>query len=545
MKLKLSYLPFIIILIGVLFSLYLQWQVPDGVFFSGDGGLKALLAQQLSAGHLRFDLIPPEETWVRNLWDDGLYPYQEPFVYQVANHYYLTFPFTFPLVTAPFYAFWGFRGLYLIPLVSTWMIWGTFYMSCRALKLNSFYVSLGLIILIFASPLTLYSAMYWEHTLAVALAFTGVAILLISQNSSGLSRKNALLSGVLIGLSAWFRPEFLCLVFISIVLVFIASLSSSIQLGESSEKLQLQKLGFLPQNKEIFIVSILSTVGLFFLCNEFIYHHPLGIHGIQVTAQVSLSQKMRDAWNNFREMGLVFMQYFPIAYFPILYVTLAIFKRRELKLTVRIAIVYLICFFFTVGVAIIVPTGTAGLIPGGKQWGVRFLLILIPIISLLAIKELSYLRDKRLFSLRYIAVFLISVLLVIGIYKNTYAGIVYLDKTHQGILPAIEFLQKDNNQAIAISHQFVGQALEASIQPEKFFFLVEDKDDLIKLARTLLSQNQKTFTYMCYPFRPCQLPKEKTKNLKFKQDERDFLIKFLALGKFGNYPIYEISIVKN
>ena len=56
-----------IILAGVLFSLYLLCQVPDGVYFSGDGGLKALLAQQLGAGIFRFsDLAPDIENPIFN-----------------------------------------------------------------------------------------------------------------------------------------------------------------------------------------------------------------------------------------------------------------------------------------------------------------------------------------------------------------------------------------------------------------------------------------------------------------------------------------------
>lgn len=81
MKLKNILFPLIIILIGILFSVYLQSKVSEGVYFSGDAGLKALLSQQLATGDLRFDLIPPPETWIRTLWQNGLYPYEEPFVY--------------------------------------------------------------------------------------------------------------------------------------------------------------------------------------------------------------------------------------------------------------------------------------------------------------------------------------------------------------------------------------------------------------------------------------------------------------------------------
>lgn len=544
MKIKLFYLPLVIILAGVLFSFYLQWQIPDGVFFSGDAGLKALLAQQLSTGNFRFDLVPPLETWVRNLWDNSLYAYQEPFVYKIANHYYITFPFTFPLVTAPFYALFGYRGLYIIPVVSTWAIWITFYFACRGLKLNTLSTSLGLFILIFGSPLTIYSAMYWEHTLAVALAFVGITLLFIYEDSSGLSRKNALLSGIFIGLSVWFRPEFLCLALILILWVYIADLSQLTKLTPISNKLQLNQLFFGSKNKIFFAISTLLTIGLFILCNQLIYNHPLGIHAIQVVEKVSLSQKIRDIGNNFRGMSLVFLQFFPITYFAVLYPILSLVKRRQIKFDIRIAAVYVICLLFIIGVSIIVPPGTAGLIPGGKQWGTRFLLILIPIISLLIIKELTYLKEATNSLLRYIGIFIVSVLLIFSLHKNTCAAIAYLHKTHQGILPAIEFLNQNPNQIIAISNQFVAQVLQASVPRDKLFFLIEDEQELVQLSTELVVQNQPKFTYICYPYRPCELPEQKSDDLKFIQDNQKFIIKFLPQGKFGNYPFYEVSIVR-
>src|SRR5919199_4191616 len=116
-------LPLLIILIGVLFSLYLQLQIPDEVFFSGDAGPKMLLTKQFASGRFQVDLDLPVEPWVRNLWQSGLYPFEPPFVYQINNRYYIQYPFTFPLISSPFYAFFGWRGVYIIPLISIWIIW--------------------------------------------------------------------------------------------------------------------------------------------------------------------------------------------------------------------------------------------------------------------------------------------------------------------------------------------------------------------------------------------------------------------------------------
>jgi hypothetical protein len=383
--------------------------------------------------------------------------------------------------------------------------------------------------------------MYWEHTLAVALAFAGTAILLVAKTSSGLSRKNAILSGSLIGLSVWFRPEFLCWVAILIILVYLAALTQV----EGLEKINVKSIAFLSKNKNIFVASMLVTIGLFFLCNQLIYNHPLGIHAIQVVEDSSLTQKLKDAWKSFQELGLTFLNYFPITLFLVFYLILSFFKKREIKFNLTLILVYLICLFFILGVSLIVPPGTAGLIPGGKQWGARFLLILIPIVTLVAIKELIYLKESVRPILGYVGISIISLLLIVGIHKNTYAATIYLQENHQGILPAIEFIEKNPNDVIAISHQFVAQAIEASVSRDKFFFLVENKKSLSKLSAALLRQKQQKFLYVCYPFRPCPLPEEISENLKIIQKDRRFTIKFLNLGKLGKYPIYEVAIAQN
>lgn len=595
MKLKNMPFPLLIILVGVLFSLYLQGQIADGVYFSGDAGLKALLAQQLSRGELRFDLVPPTQTWVSNLWNDGLYPYEEPFVYNVENKYYITFPYTFPLVTAPFYALLGYRGLYLIPLLATWAIWLNVYYLCQRLKFNQFNTALALIILIFPSYLTIYSAMYWEHTLAVCLCLAGMT-LLVSSYPKGLSVPSAIIGGSLIGFSVWFRPEFLCMVGIVSGLVAIASIGTII-----NNKLLAQIL-FLTKNKEILVTSMFLTVGAFFLTNKLIYNHVLGIHGIQIVEKISLTDRLLAAWQNFQGMSLALFAYLPIIYVLFLYlliylvqefkhlsykrpliivsaiiffliivwtvllmsdtgsfknlfkqilpqiflsiIALYLFRNIKIKLDFYLIAIYLFCLIFTIGVAYLVPVGTAGLIAGGKQWGPRFLLILVPIISLVTPRELDALKSNSQPIVKYFAFLLIVFLVTIGTHKNILQAKSFLNQNNQSTLPAIQFLRQNPERVVAISHQFVGQALEPSVAKEKIFFKVEDEKDLIKLSKALIKEQQRKFTYICYPNHHCNLPTIEPDNLHFAYSDRHFRVDLLSLGKFGKYPIYEVDISK-
>ena len=530
MKIK---LPLLIIVAGVLFTLYLQTQIPPDVYFSGDAGLKALLAQQLSTD-FRFDLIPPSAEWVRTLWERGLYPYEEPFVYNVANRYYITFPYTFPLVTAPFYALFGYRGLYAVPLISMWVTWCVFYWVCRRLQLNYAYTSVALVILIFASPLTLYSAMYWEHTLAVSLAFSGLALLFPVSQSIG----KAIISGCLIGLSVWFRPEFLCMAVLMSILVYLVprSLVKHRTLG------QIFSLGnFIGKTKISFVVSLFTTIGLFFIFNKLIYGYFLGIHAIQVVEDTTLTQKLQNTLKNFEELQTVLFRFFPVVYFVLFFLILYFLNKKIIKSAFSLAVVYTSCFLFIIGVSFLVPPGTAGSIPGGKQWGPRFLLILAPIISLLVVKEFAYISKKAAPVYKYVSIPLISLLLSVGIYRNSYLGTDYLQDNYQGILPTVQFLNQSSAQAIAVSHQYVAQALEPSVQ-QKWFFKVEDRQDLIQLGTALVEQGKQTFLYLCYPYRSCELPETALKT-DFIQNNQKFTIRLSHLGEVGKYPIYKASIV--
>ena len=595
MKLKNISLPLIIILMGILFSVYLQGQVPEGIYFSGDAGLKALLTQQLARGDFRFDLIPSPEAWIQNLWQDGLYPYEEPYVYNVAGKYYITFPYTFSLVTAPFSALLGYRGLYLIPLLSLWIIWGDLYLICYSLKFNKYITSAALALLIFTSYLTFYSATYWEHTLSVALSFSGITLLLLNRNKQNLSLRVAIGSGFLLGFAVWFRPEFIC------VVGLISGLVVLTWLAKLNKIPFLEQIDFITRQKEIFLASTFLTIGAFFLSNKLIYNHALGIHAIQVVEKSSsLTNRLLAAWENFQGMSLELLVYLPIIYFLLLYlivylvqkiqsgdrnkvavityslilgliiisilaiagdsgsvknivkqsllplilviISFFLLKDIKLKFNLQLTLTYLACLLFVIGVSILVPVGTSGLIAGGKQWGPRFLLMLVPVVCLVVAREVDIISQQNKPIAKYWIYILLTLLSVLGIHKNIIQGTAFLQKNTANTIPAVHFLKRDNNKAVAISHQFAGQTLEAAMDRNKTVFKVDNEHDLLKLSRTLIQREKPKFTYICYPNRPCNLPKTEPSNLKFTQGDRQYQITMNELGKLGKYPIYEVLI---
>ncbi len=141
----------------------------------------------------------------------------------------------------------------------------------------------------------------------------------------------------------------------------------------------------------------------------------------------------------------------------------------------------------------------------------------------------------------YFSLFSIISLTTIGIYTNTVQATQLLDKNNQAIQPAVAFLKESKQEIVAISHEFVGQVLEAATN-DKIFFNVPTESAIIKLSQALINQQKTKFTYICYPHRRCNLPKAKSENLRFTQNKQQYQIKFNYIGKFGKYPIYETEI---
>ncbi len=592
---------------GVVFSLFLLGQVPEGVYFSGDGGLKALLAQQLAEGSLSIDLIKPDAEWVRQLWKDGLYPYEEPFVYYLNDRYYITFPYPFSLITAPFYGLLGERGLYLIPLVATWLIWISCNFYCRYLKLSPFQQCLAIFLLVFASNLTLYSGMYWEHTLAVLFCFIGMIVLLVPKES--VTIKEAILSGFFVGLSAWIRSEFLAMIATLTFLVGIMTILKFLTINQESSqsnlanKLKLNKLLYLGDKGWIFILVMYATIGLFFISNKLIYGHFLGIHALQIVEEFSIIRRLTEAWESFLEIIVTFFEYFPVACFSLLYLLLFLIiksfqqkipriiltaliifsvitsfywvnthglaeiklfiktygilvilsaiwlflsRKENININQKMAFVYIMSLLFTTGVALLVDSGSDEIAVGGKQWGQRYLLILLPFFSIMIVQQLKFFLDNSKSLLKYYTIFLFSIFLILGLHKNIYLGTVFFQKTHTGVAPAIEFLANDSRQVVVVSHQYAAQLLESPLRKDKLFFRVDQPDNLVKLGQTLIKNNQSEFIYVCYPYRKCEIPDSPSKEFTTQNNENSsFQIIFNSLGDKGRYTMYEGKLISN
>ncbi|MEO1125313.1 MAG: hypothetical protein AAFW84_13015 [Cyanobacteria bacterium J06635_15] len=529
-------IPAIVLGLGVLLTLLLQFYSRDGVLFSGDGGLKALLAQQWAAGVWRFDLHIPIEPWIEQLWQQDLYPFTPPYVYDQGDRFFITFPFTFPLVTAPFYALMGYRGLYVVPLVALWAIWWRVYQIGQRLNLSATMQGVALVTLIFAAPLSIYGAMYWEHTLAVALALWGVSLALFPKGEK-LGLGSAIAAGILTGLSVWFRPEFLCLIAILGLLLAVSLL-------------KLQPLAWLnPAPGQIFGfgLAMVATVLVFFGLNIMVYGHPLGIHALQIVEESSLKQQVKQAIASYKQLIGSLNHYFPMVLFA-LAAAIAGFVIRPLQLPGRSRLILLICLLFVFAVPLIIPPGA-----GGKQWGPRFYLILVPLVSLVVAQQLQQAMSGMRGVGRYVPLALFATACLMGTQINLYGstlgqqanpiyGSVPLSENHERIGAAIIALADNPDPYVAMSHQFVAQQFWAAL-PQKIFFRTDTTEAVKTLAAGMAEQGIDQFLYVCYPHRDCPTPEESASALQFDLGGQLAQLDFSLLGEFGLYPIYQITSV--
>jgi hypothetical protein len=223
--------------------------------------------------------------------------------------------------------------------------------------------------------------------------------------------------------------------------------------------------------------------------------------------------------------------YLPISLFTAFYILLVLVLKK-IKLNSYVNFLLLICLSISFAVPLIGWEGA-------KEWGPRYLLISIPIITLSGTIALNYLMKIRNYKLRNLSIVIFISSLVSGTYVNTYLGTIHLSRDYyQRVLPALNFLQANQNKVVAVSSQYISQELVAAFD-DKEFFLTKTNDDLERLSSVLMDKGYQKFLYVV-----AQSHKEKVDFLEFTSGDKVSAIKFSKLGTFGTYVLYEASIVE-
>jgi len=513
MRSALRLLPQAVLLGAIAFSLHLQRAVGDEVFWSGDAGLKALMTQQFAGGELHADLRLPAETWVQTLWGEGLYPFEPPFVYAIAGRHYIQYPLAFPLVSAVPYRVFGWRGLYLLPLLSTWLLWGAFLVVCRRWGWDAPEAAAALAALALASPLTFYSATYWEHAPAVALVFLGLLPLLTPDRPTG--RAGLVAHGVAFGLALWLREELFALLAGLVALALLARATGR------AAWFPLRQAG-------PWFAGALFPVAGFLAANEILYGQPLGAHAFAVF-RFQGRARLENALSMFGILMRRLVWSFPIA---LLALSLPFLPRTEVPPTRDAPLRFLVAF------SALAVAGISFLLPdvqldgsGGKQWGPRFLLVVIPPLCLLAGQVVREARLRSAPAIRVASGAAFLLLFAASLHVNLVQGSRVLSQDYASrVLPSVAFLRRDSASSVAVAHQFIAQETMPAL-PTKRFFLTRNPGQIALLADALDAHGEREFVYVSYPG---PVPEPVT-------TRSGHVVHFAPIGAFDAYSIARAS----
>lgn len=466
-------LPLVLLVAGVVWTAYLQTTIREGVFYSGDSGIKALTVKQFAAGGWHADLRLEAEPWVREIWDQGFYPFGPPFVYGQYGRYVSAFPLPFAALSVPFYEAFGERGLRILPLLCVWLLWVRFFYLGRRLEIEPPALSIGLFALIFSSHLTLYSAMFWEYTPAVALAFCGIAES-VELRGPHRSRLRLGLGGLLLGSSAWLRPECAVLGAVSVV-------------------------AFLPEARRRGLVDgwllYAAGVGLaligFGVFNQLAYGYPLGIHALQVVDQTTPAGRLSEAVRFGASIAGDLVVFAPLAAATFLGATeLTFAPLRGRGPALRL-----------LGIAAVTLVGTALIVPntGGKQWGPRYALPVLPLLCLAASIYAERIARWTSRSWRLPAATAAGALLLYGAWLDTWVGSRSMAFDYeQRVLPALELLRDSEIDVVVVPIQWQAQELQDAFESKRFFW-VENLGELSQLASELYRRGRTRFLWLESP----------------------------------------------
>jgi hypothetical protein len=498
-------LPRWLIAVGVVLSLALALLVPKDVFFSGDAGPKYQLSQQLATGNLHVDLRFDVEPWVRELWASGMLPFHPTSLYAVDGRYLMRWPVFFSFLTAPFSALAGFRGLLIIPTLALWVTWVVAFLLLRRLRVGPWASSLALVALIFASPLTAYGPLYWEHSLAVALSFAGFA-LIIAAGTTG----QALAGGLLLGIATCFRLE---------AGVMSAVVVGLLWLYRPAREMETR-------TRAAATIGALTALVAFAAWNTALYHAPFGPRGGE-----ALHDHPSAGSRLFRValLGTLLAQSFPFIFAAGLCALLGLRSRDRQPLEWRVRMLLLGSVLFFLCASVIAPPDG-----GGLQIGPRYLLPLVPMACVWGAVVIRDLWSQKSNNLRWLGVAVVALAFARGGSELAFNGVAQtLTFLEEQKVPALELARRDPSHVVAISDAFIAQELSA-LMDRKAFLLVRSATDLRTLATAAFEHGQSQMLYLDWK-------KETTSpgvTISLSSAQGPFSLSLVPLGNHGLVSAY-------
>lgn len=492
--------------------------MPREAFFSSDEGLKLIQLQSFvrrGLGDFTLDYpgreLDPALSYV---------PINNPPPLIREGRIYAVYPVFFPLLTVPLYRLLDYAGLYVIPLASGVL---TLVISYYIARLTGDNGPSSILVLAFCTPLIFYSLLFWDHTLGTLL-FT-LALLLVVKNLEQPKQLLLVLGGMLTGLAIWVRSElYVMAVVMPVVYYFLGSrrFSHALSLGAGT------LMGLVPLWLFQYLVYgdfIGPHVGhLAWLAEELpvatdrvaiLYHTLLEgnsspamsflfIIAFVASAMLVRAPKLRTnrllviiafaglalaTIPNILEAamgrplgGLITTSPFLAFSFATL-LNSSFGRKNRFLLTLSVGYITLVCLMTPVD--------------PGLQWGPRFLLPILPPLTILATNNFSALNTHGGFSRRgLLKVCFLSMVALSLLVQMSGLRTLYILKTRDARL--IENTSQIGS-AYIISDEYGYAEYVAPLFYEKQFFYARDQEAYQELTETLLKNGIHSFAVVAYP----------------------------------------------
>jgi len=492
--------------------------MPREAFFSSDEGLKLIQLQSFvrrGLGDFTLDYpgreLDPALSYV---------PINNPPPLIREGRIYAVYPVFFPLLTVPLYRLLDYAGLYVIPLASGVL---TLVISYYIARLTGDNGPSSILVLAFCTPLIFYSLLFWDHTLGTLL-FT-LALLLVVKNLEQPKQLLLVLGGMLTGLAIWVRSElYVMAVVMPVVYYFLGSrrFSHALSLGAGT------LMGLVPLWLFQYLVYgdfIGPHVGhLAWLAEELpvatdrvaiLYHTLLEgnsspamsflfIIAFVASAMLVRAPKLRtnrllviiafaglalatipnilEAATGRPLGGLITTSPFLAFSFATL-LNSSFGRKNRFLLTLSVGYITLVCLMTPVD--------------PGLQWGPRFLLPILPPLTILATNNFSALNTHGGFSRRgLLSVCFLSMVALSLLVQMSGLRTLYILKTRDARL--IENTSQIGS-AYIISDEYGYAEYVAPLFYEKQFFYARDQEAYQELTETFLKNGIHSFAVVAYP----------------------------------------------
>lgn len=191
----------VLVSIGTIFGGIALFLTRGDGFWSPDSAVRAVQVASLAHAGARDGSVPYPAATIDP--QGRFFPLGPWFHFTRGGKYYLSYPPYFALLEAPFFLRLGTVGLVLIPLAagvaSAAVLYG--FLLSRA----PMFALLGATAFAYATPLLIYSTVFWDHTIVIALAISAVVLGIEALERAATYPLAG--AGFLVGVGFWFRNE--------------------------------------------------------------------------------------------------------------------------------------------------------------------------------------------------------------------------------------------------------------------------------------------------------------------------------------------------